>query len=468
MTVHPPAVADETSPLLPSQDGPGHNGIVPAATKPKELQSSMSQVALLCCARAIDPLAFFTIFPFVNQMIADTAGIDEADVGFYSGIIESLFSVTQMMLMIPWARAADRMGRKPVLILSLAGLSVSSALFGFSRTLGQMVFFRCLAGTFGGTVVTVRVMISENSTPDTQARAFSYFSLANTIGTVIGPLLGGALCRPGGVFRHYPYALPTVAAGAFGVTVTVACLMFVNETRKPADHTPHETASPTWTSAKILRSQGVLPVLYIHGHSMMLAFAYTAVSPVFYFTSPRLGGYGFSPFYISLFLGGSGIAQTIWLVLVYPPLHKRLGTGNILRGLCFVWIIFLAATVGASVLHRHGEMVAFWILAPLALVLGSSVAMQLTAMQLALDSVSPSPAALGTLNAMSLAIISFLRAVAPAMFTSMYASTLKLSSPGFYTFWLVLGGLVLVLAFTLRWLPEQVEKAPRKLGRSSA
>ncbi|KAI2901681.1 hypothetical protein CBS63078_6561 [Aspergillus niger] len=468
MTVHPPAVADETSSLLPSQDGPGHNGIVPAATKPKELQSSMSQVALLCCARAIDPLAFFTIFPFVNQMIADTAGIDEADVGFYSGIIESLFSVTQMMLMIPWARAADRMGRKPVLILSLAGLSVSSALFGFSRTLGQMVFFRCLAGTFGGTVVTVRVMISENSTPDTQARAFSYFSLANTIGTVIGPLLGGALCRPGGVFRHYPYALPTVAAGAFGVTVTVACLMFVNETRKPADHTPHETASPTWTSAKILRSQGVLPVLYIHGHSMMLAFAYTAVSPVFYFTSPRLGGYGFSPFYISLFLGGSGIAQTIWLVLVYPPLHKRLGTGNILRGLCFVWIIFLAATVGASVLHRHGEMVAFWILAPLALVLGSSVAMQLTAMQLALDSVSPSPAALGTLNAMSLAIISFLRAVAPAMFTSMYASTLKLSSPGFYTFWLVLGGLVLVLAFTLRWLPEQVEKAPRKLGRSSA
>lgn len=89
-------------------------------------------------------------------------------------------------------------------------------------------------------------------------------------------------------------------------------------------------------------------------------------------------------------------------------------------------------------------------------------------MQLALDSVSPSPAALGTLNAMSLAIISFLRAVAPAMFTSMYASTLKLSSPGFYTFWLVLGGLVLVLAFTLRWLPEQVEKASRKPGRSSA
>ncbi|CAK40129.1 uncharacterized protein An09g01910 [Aspergillus niger] len=394
MAVHPPAVADETSPLLPSQDGPGLNGVVPAATKPKELQSSMGQVALLCCARAIDPLAFFTIFPFVNQMIADTASIDEADVGFYSGIIESLFSVTQMMLMIPWARAADRMGRKPVLILSLAGLSISSALFGFSRTLGQMVFFRCLAGTFA------RLTHAD-------------------VGSV-----GGALCRPGGVFRPYPYALPTVAAGAFGVTVTVACLMFVNECQDP----PIPRRATSSLHSRPFDDVGIR----VHCGSLI------EVSPVFYFTSPRPGGYGFSPFYISLFLGGSGIAQTIWLVLVYPPLHKRLGTGNILRGLCFVWIIFLAATVGASVLHRHA------------------------AMQPALDSVSPSPAALGTLNAMSLAIISFLRAVAPAMFTSMYASTLKLSSPGFYTFWLVLGGLVLVLAFTLRWLPEQVEKASRK------
>lgn len=41
-------------------------------------------------------------------------------------------------------------------------------------------------------------MISENSTPDTQARAFSYFSLANTIGTVIGPLLGKLMFIPAG------------------------------------------------------------------------------------------------------------------------------------------------------------------------------------------------------------------------------------------------------------------------------
>lgn len=58
-----------------------------------------------------------------------------------------------MLLMIPWGRAADRFGRKPVLVISLAGLSVACALFGTSRTIWQMIMYRSLAGVFSGTIV---------------------------------------------------------------------------------------------------------------------------------------------------------------------------------------------------------------------------------------------------------------------------------------------------------------------------
>lgn len=44
-----------------------------------------------------------------------------------------------MLLMIPWGFAADRLGRKPVLVFSLAGVSVATALFGLSKTIWQMV-----------------------------------------------------------------------------------------------------------------------------------------------------------------------------------------------------------------------------------------------------------------------------------------------------------------------------------------
>lgn len=58
-----------------------------------------------------------------------------------------------MLLMISWGRAADRFGRKPILVFSLAGAAIATALFGVSKTIWQMILFRCLAGAFAGTVV---------------------------------------------------------------------------------------------------------------------------------------------------------------------------------------------------------------------------------------------------------------------------------------------------------------------------
>lgn len=61
-----------------------------------------------------------------------------------------------------------------------------------------MIFFRCIAGVFAGTVVTVRAMLSENSTKHTQARIFSFFAFFNNLGMFLGPLIGkyrGSLCQ---------------------------------------------------------------------------------------------------------------------------------------------------------------------------------------------------------------------------------------------------------------------------------
>lgn len=48
-----------------------------------------AQVFLLCYCRMVEPLAFFSIFPYINKMIKDTGGVREQDVGFYSGLIVS-------------------------------------------------------------------------------------------------------------------------------------------------------------------------------------------------------------------------------------------------------------------------------------------------------------------------------------------------------------------------------------------
>lgn len=158
------------------------------ATEVKENEIPAAQIFYLCCTRLIDPIAFFGIFPFVNQMIFDTKEVPEEDVGFYSGLIESVFSIVAMFATVPWGKLADdpRVGRKPVLVFSIIGLSICTALFGMSKSILQMFLTRCSAGLFAGSVVTIRTMMAENSTKKTQAKVFSYFAFAGNVGIFLG------------------------------------------------------------------------------------------------------------------------------------------------------------------------------------------------------------------------------------------------------------------------------------------
>lgn len=152
----------------------------PDATQPadEEKQFPFFQILILCYASIVEPVAFFIIFPYVNEMVERIGHQLPENVGFWTGTIESLFSVVQMLLIIFYGRIADHWGRKPVLVFSLAGIAAASALFGMSSTLWQMVVFRCLAGLFAGSSVTIRAMLSENCTKATQAKAFGWFMFA--------------------------------------------------------------------------------------------------------------------------------------------------------------------------------------------------------------------------------------------------------------------------------------------------
>ncbi|MCJ1319789.1 hypothetical protein MMC15_005125 [Xylographa vitiligo] len=457
----PSTLPDEAA-LLRSTRSDGVNGEDDDDNKPLP----RGQIFLLCYARLVEPIAFFSIFPFINKMIWETGGLNEADVGFYSGLIESLFSLTQMLLMISWGHAADRFGRKPVLVLSLGGIAIATALFGFSKTIWQLILFRCLAGVFAGSVVCIRSMITENSTPRTQARAFSFFAFTGNLGIFLGPLLGGALASPadqypqvfGGIyfFEEFPYAVPTILIGVISASAAITSWLFLKETLDP-ESLKRSSSKPPMSTPELLKAPGVSVVLLVYGHIMLLAFAYTAVCPVFYFTAVSLGGYGFSPLQISLFMALAGISQALWILLVFPPLQARFGTGGVLRGCAVAWpILFFVAPLGNFFLRQDWKLT-FWIVGPMFLVVGSGVSMAFTAIQLALNDVSPSPTTLGTLNALALTLISGIRAVAPATFASLFAFGARTQILDGYLVWLVQIILALALVPLLRWLPAKAE-----------
>ncbi|KZT59576.1 MFS general substrate transporter [Calocera cornea HHB12733] len=371
--------------------------------------------------------------------------------------------------MLLWGRAADKYGRKPVLVISLAGVAIGSTLFGFSRNVLQMMLLRSFAGIFAGITVTVRTMLSENSNPNNQARAFSFFAFATNLGIFVGPLIGGALSKPCeqypfifgkfALFVDFPYLLPCIAAGAMSGAGAILSMFFLKETRPIRDGKTHDHAVPIAPPSirEILAAPGVLPVIIIFQFAMLLGTAFTAVAPIFFTMSIALGGFGFSPAQISLYLAGCGISQALWLLVAFPPLQRRLGTGNLLRVCAWAWPVAFCFFPLLSALLRNGQTTAFWLIVPLSVIGASGVSMAFTGVQLALNDIAPSHLALGTLNGLALSLMSAVRAITPALFASIYAYGVKYQILAGYFCWAVLIATALGFVVALRWLPPQAE-----------
>ncbi|KZT60315.1 MFS general substrate transporter [Calocera cornea HHB12733] len=425
----------------------------------------MLQILLLCYASLGEGVAFIYIFPFINQMIVERAGIPETDVGFWSGLIESLYSCTQTVVMIFWGRISDRYGRKPVLVACGAGVCAMVTLFGTSNSLWQMVAYRAMAGIFAGSFVTTRTMISENSTSRTQARAFSYFQFAGNIGLSVGSMFGGALAKPAEQFPElfgnsqllikYPYLLPCIICGALPGTSSILQFFFLKETKPVAKEGAEPEELPSLKS--ILSAPGVWITVAIFQMGWFIGNAYTVVVPIFLYTPVELGGVGFEPTMISAWMVVTGLTQAAWLLIIFAPLQHRFGTGNVMRACGWLRMFVLAGFPCLNILLRHGNTAGFWTLAPFCIVGATGVTMVYTGVQLALNDICPSPLALGTLNGVAMSLSFGLRAVIPATFGSIFALGVKYNILGGYLVWAVLLAFGASFIVLLRYMPAKAE-----------
>ena len=128
----------------------------------------------------------------------------------------------------------------------------------------------------------------------------------------------------------------------------------------------------TW---ELIKHPGIPQVIAIYNYATLLAFAFTAVYPVFMYTPVYLGGIGFPPELIAAFMGLGGASQALWLLLAFPPLHSRIGTGGVLRLCSWVWPLMFMVDPISNVFLRYNLKIPFWVLFPTGMVLGSGVAM---------------------------------------------------------------------------------------------
>ena len=140
----------------------------------------------------IDLLGFGMVLPLL-PIYADSFGVSES--GWEIGALMASFSLMTFFFAPLWGRLSDRVGRRPVLIVGLAGSVVFYFLFGLATIWQSLVWLfvaRIGAGICGATIPTAQAYIADTTTLQTRAKGMALIGAAFGLGFTFGPLLGWA------------------------------------------------------------------------------------------------------------------------------------------------------------------------------------------------------------------------------------------------------------------------------------
>lgn len=165
----------------------------------------------------IDLVGFGIIIPVLPKFATDF-GADAFTVGF----LVMSYSLMQFFLTPFWGRLSDRVGRRPILLISLAASTIGYLIWGGANSLLLLFLSRIVAGTGNANIAVAQAYISDVTTPENRAKGMGLVGAAFGLGFTLGPAIGGFLSSFG--FHALGYG-----AAAFSFIAFLLCLFALPE-----------------------------------------------------------------------------------------------------------------------------------------------------------------------------------------------------------------------------------------------
>ncbi len=146
-------------------------------------------------------------------------------------LVGASYSLMQFLFMPFWGRLSDRIGRRPVVLSSVAISALGYFLFASADSLWMLFAARMLAGFGNANIGAAQAVIADTTTPENRAKGMGLIGVAFGLGFVIGPAIGGTL-------GQFGLAVPAYAAAGLGVLNLISAYFFLPETRAPDLHPP--------------------------------------------------------------------------------------------------------------------------------------------------------------------------------------------------------------------------------------
>jgi DHA1 family tetracycline resistance protein-like MFS transporter len=288
----------------------------PAGLDPVNSEGSGSKLAIgiLFATILIDFLGYSILIPVLPHFVS-SFGVGASGIG----LITALYAVGLVLFLPLWGWISDRIGRRPVLLVSLLGTAASFLVLAFAGSLTTVLVARFMGGFFGASIGTAQAAMTDLTDEGSRAQGMGVIGAASGIGLVVGTALGGVL---GGIDPTLPFYATAAIAGLNFLLAAWA----LPESKQPVasessgrDFVRALVPAPVWVFASV-HSGAQRLYLFLF---LQLFFAFSVIESMFpLFATAR---FGWGELQVGLFMASIALVLGAMQGLAVGALTRRFG-----------------------------------------------------------------------------------------------------------------------------------------------
>ena len=224
----------------------------------------LSPLGIVFTTVVIDLVGFGIVLPIL-PLWAENFGASPVQIG----LITASYAVMQLLFAPVWGRLSDRYGRRPIILVSLAGSAVAALTIGLAGTLVVLFVARVVQGIAGASYAAAQAYVADVTTPEERAKGMGMIGAAFGLGFVLGPAIGAMFSA---VDERLPFF---VAAGLAAVNWLIAYRRLPESLRPGAREAP---APRLGLVRRALGSRDLAPLVWL---SFIATFAFVGMESTF-------------------------------------------------------------------------------------------------------------------------------------------------------------------------------------------
>ena len=276
------------------------------------------------------------MLPVIPLLVKELSGDAVGKAATLYGLLLSLYALMQFLFGPAFGALSDRFGRRPIMLVSLAGLGLDYILLAVAPNLWMVALARIIGGIMGASVATATAYIADITPPEKRAANFGLIGAAFGVGFIAGPLVGGVL-------GEYGSRVPFYAAAGVSAIAFLFAFFLLPESLDRAHRRPFrlKEANPIGAFVVVLRYKAVLALLSLFVIAQ-LAERMLEANWVLY-TGYR---FGWTAYQVGISLAVVGVLVVITqgglVRVVVPKIGERLtiNIGFSVAAICMVGIAF--------------------------------------------------------------------------------------------------------------------------------